>query len=182
MELIQYPEGIKVITGFLDSDKCESIIKRSEEMGFEEAPINTLGGAEIFKEVRNNNRVMFDDYDLAEELFKKIHPFVPQEYGGWTLYNLNERFRIYRYEREQYFKWHSDGSFMRTYTETSHVTFMIYLNEGFSGGVTDFKNCSVTPSRGAALLFPHPLVHQGAPVTGGKKYVLRTDVMYRLLI
>jgi len=74
-------------------------------MGFEEAPINTLGGAEIYKEVRNNNRVMFDDYDLEEELFQKIRPFMPQEYDGWTLYNLNERFRIYRYEREQYFKW-----------------------------------------------------------------------------
>jgi len=48
---------------------------------------------------------MFDDYDLEEELFQKIRPFMPQEYDGWTLYNLNERFRIYRYEREQYFKW-----------------------------------------------------------------------------
>ncbi len=99
MELIQYPDEIKVITDFFDSDECESIIKRSEEMGFEEAPINTLGGAELFKEARNNNRVMFDDYDLAEELFQKIRTYLPQEFIDCSLYNLNERFRIYRYER-----------------------------------------------------------------------------------
>src|SRR4051794_13433292 len=31
---------------------------------------------------------------------------------------------------------------------------------------------------GTALLFHHPLVHQGAAVTRGREYVLRTDVMY----
>jgi hypothetical protein len=30
-----------------------------------------------------------------------------------------------------------------------------------------------------ALVFEHPVRHQGAPVTAGRKYVLRTDVMYR---
>jgi hypothetical protein len=29
------------------------------------------------------------------------------------------------------------------------------------------------------LLFEHSLVHQGAPVLRGHKYVLRTDVMFR---
>jgi prolyl 4-hydroxylase len=179
MELIQYPEDIMVITDFLDSEECESIIKRADAMGYEEAPINTLSGAEVFKDLRNNNRVMFDDFDLAGELFRKIRQFLPQEVDGCSLYNLNERFRIYRYEREQYFKWHRDGSFMREYTEISKITFMIYLNEGFSGGTTDFVYCNITPSRGSALLFPHLTRHQGAPVKRGVKYVLRTDVMYK---
>lgn len=30
-----------------------------------------------------------------------------------------------------------------------------------------------------ALLFQHPIMHRGDPVTKGRKYVLRTDVMYR---
>ena len=149
-------------------------------MEYDEAPINTLSGAEVFKDIRNNSRVMFDDYDLADELFQKIRPFLPRILEGWTLYNLNERFRIYRYERGQYFKWHRDGSFMREVTEASKITFMIYLNEGFTGGETDFLNCRITPRRGAALLFPHLLRHQGDPVKKGIKYVLRTDVMYLL--
>jgi hypothetical protein len=30
-----------------------------------------------------------------------------------------------------------------------------------------------------ALLFHHPILHRGDPVAVGRKYVLRTDVMYR---
>jgi hypothetical protein len=29
-----------------------------------------------------------------------------------------------------------------------------------------------------ALLFHHPISHRGDPVIAGRKYVLRTDVMY----
>jgi hypothetical protein len=29
-----------------------------------------------------------------------------------------------------------------------------------------------------ALVFLHPLLHAGTPVRNGRKYVLRTDVMY----
>ncbi len=180
MELIQYPLDIKLITGFLEPDLCESLIRRADAMGYTEAPINTLTGSEVFSDIRNNNRVMFDDHELAETLFEKVGPYLPNIYEGWTLYNLNERFRVYRYEREQYFKWHRDGAFMRDVTETSKITFMVYLNDAFSGGETDFFNFRITPISGAALLFPHQHRHQGNPVKQGVKYVLRTDVMYRL--
>jgi hypothetical protein len=36
----------------------------------------------------------------------------------------------------------------------------------------------VRPVRGTALVFRHRLLHEGAPVLTGRKYVLRTDVMY----
>ena len=41
----------------------------------------------------------------------------------------------------------------------------------------------VVPVAGSALFFPHgdaceALVHEGARVTAGKKYILRTDVIY----
>jgi hypothetical protein len=32
---------------------------------------------------------------------------------------------------------------------------------------------------GKALFFEHDVRHQGAPVERGRRYVLRTDVMYR---
>jgi len=35
------------------------------------------------------------------------------------------------------------------------------------------------PERGKALVFYHRQVHEGTPVVRGRKYVLRTDVMYR---
>jgi hypothetical protein len=46
------------------------------------------------------------------------------------------------------------------------------------GGETRFENVSVAPAPGLALVFDHYLMHEGAPVIEGQKYVLRTDVMY----
>ena len=37
----------------------------------------------------------------------------------------------------------------------------------------------VTPERGKALVFYHRQLHEGMPVVRGRKYVLRTEVMYR---
>jgi hypothetical protein len=61
---------------------------------------------------------------------------------------------------------------------------MFYLNEDCEGGTTDFMfvaddELHVVPQTGMGLVFSHPLYHRGAPVISGKKYVLRTDVMYR---
>ena len=58
---------------------------------------------------------------------------------------------------------------------------MAYLNDGFAGGETKFYRgpleLTVTPVRGQALVFFHRLLHEGAPVERGRKYVLRTDVI-----
>jgi len=93
----------------------------------------------------------------------------------------NERFRCYRYDIDQRFAPHYDGAFIRNDTERSHLTFMVYLNEGFGGGATEFHDFGITvvPKTGMALLFQHFLLHEGCFVTSGLKYALRTDVMYR---
>ncbi|WP_434345440.1 2OG-Fe(II) oxygenase [Myxococcus virescens] len=76
---------------------------------------------------------------------------------------------------------HFDGAFVRTRDERSLLTFMVYLNECPGGGATNFLSLghSVTPRTGSALLFNHHLLHEGATVTQGRKYALRTDPMYR---
>ena len=180
MELVEYPEDIKLILEFVELDRCRSIIQHADALGYEDAPINTLTGFEIAPEVRNNNRVMFDDFDMAQEFLETLRDFLPPEVEGWSLCGVNERFRVYRYGKDQYFRWHRDGSFMRSATEISVFTFMVYLNDKFGGGATEFDSVKIEPRRGAALLFPHYLRHQGAPVEEGVKFVLRSDVMYRL--
>jgi hypothetical protein len=56
---------------------------------------------------------------------------------------------------------------------------MIYLNDDFTGGETLFENCTIRPQTGMALFFIHHIRHKGETVAAGRKYVLRTDVMYR---
>jgi prolyl 4-hydroxylase len=55
---------------------------------------------------------------------------------------------------------------------------MVYLNDDFDGGHTRFEDAIICPAAGMALFFAHHLLHEGAVITRGRKYVLRTDVMY----
>ncbi len=134
----------------------------------------------MMPEVRNNTRVMFDDVPLATRLWARLAPILPGRAPLGSL-GLNERFRFYRYDPGQAFRWHRDGRFVRDLKEASRLTFMIYLNEDFRGGATefDFPAEVVRPRTGMALVFEHGLNHQGAEVIEGTKYVLRSDVMYQ---
>lgn len=110
--------------------------------------------------------------------------FVPSPLFEREAIGLNERLRYYRYQAGQTFKPHQDGSFKRENGEKSQITFMIYLNGEFEGGATNFDlrypygEIEVKPKTGMALLFLHSFRHEGAVVTHGSKYVLRSDVMY----
>jgi hypothetical protein len=49
-------------------------------------------------------------------------------------------FRVYKYLPGQQFKMHRDGSYERNENEKSFYTFLIYLNDDFEGGETEFEN------------------------------------------
>jgi predicted 2-oxoglutarate/Fe(II)-dependent dioxygenase YbiX len=168
------------VSDVLSADECASFIRLIESKGPEVAPITTGYGFVMRPDVRNNTRVMIDDPARAGWLWDRVAAFIPKRIGPWTAVGLNERFRYYRYDPGQYFRWHGDGAFTRSQYERSLLTAMVYLSDDFEGGSTDFRDYgSVIPKRGSALFFEHPLIHQGAPVVSGRKYVLRTDVMYQ---
>lgn len=176
-------ESIVTVSNFLSPEECEAVIQQTLAEGYEDAPITTFGGFAMRPDIRNNTRVMKDDPELAGRLWERMRGFVPihhRRMGTWHAQGLNERFRYYRYTEGQYFRWHGDGAFIRSTKEMSWFTAMVYLNDGFEGGTTDFQfGPSISPRRGMLLLFKHSRVHQGAPVLRGCKYVLRTDVMFR---
>lgn len=171
-----------VVPDVLDADACAQLITRIDELGPREAPVSTANGFELRPDVRNNKRVMFGDHALADELFARVLPALPPRLCGFVPHAANERFRCYRYEPGQQFRAHHDGSYHRDANECSLLTLMVYLNENFDGGNTTFLDLdiSVRPRTGMALLFQHSLLHEGSVVRAGVKYVLRSDVMYRV--
>jgi prolyl 4-hydroxylase len=174
--------AVMTVSGVLGAKDCDALIGFAEAIGFTAAPITTAFGPVMAPDIRDNTRVMIDDPARAAELWRILAPVVPVRIGDWTSVGLNERLRFYRYDRTQRFAWHRDGAFVRNGMERSQLTVLLYLNADFEGGATEIdvdEPINVKPERGSALLFVHHLRHQGAPITRGRKYVLRTDVMYR---
>jgi prolyl 4-hydroxylase len=170
--------------GLLTPAECAAWIARGEAVGYEAAPITTSRGPVMAPEIRNNTRVIIDDVAAAARLWEGAQARVPPVLDGRVAVGLNERFRLYRYDPGEYFAKHGDGHFERMDGERSLLTLIYYLNDGFEGGETRFFSrgqapMTVTPRAGSALFFQHPVLHEGAAVTVGRKYVLRTDVMYR---
>jgi predicted 2-oxoglutarate/Fe(II)-dependent dioxygenase YbiX len=172
---------------FLTEKQCDKFIRISEEFGFEDALVSSPKGQVLHKDLRNNERVMFENEKIAKWLWKRARHFVPREYEGRPAIGVNEMLRFYRYDPGQQFDWHQDFPFERDNGEQSYLTFMIYLNDDFDGGETSFEDSyseesfdefKVVPQKGMALFFEHAIHHKGEPVTRGRKYVLRTDVMY----
>ena len=120
-------------------EECQQFIDLSEQKGYEAATI-TLGRNhfELRTEVRNNDRVIYDDVQLAEQLFVRLRDLLPAQLHGWDLIGLNERFRFYRYQSGQTFKPHWDGIYARSDWESSQLSLLIYLSADFVGGETIF--------------------------------------------
>lgn len=180
MQLNQLTDHIATIDNFWTSGECKSIIEKSEAIGYLPATIETEKGQRVVTTVRNNNRVICKDEILANDIWQRLKKFAPQKIGNSKAIGLNELFRFYKYEPGQEFKRHKDQSFIRNEVEASYYTFMIYLNEGYTGGETTFNEHTIQPKQGTALIFLHELEHEGTPVKTGTKYVLRTDIMYIL--
>jgi hypothetical protein len=179
MRVVEKNSDAFIIENYLSAAMCQHYIAMGEEMGYVPSEVNFRDGSRRAEDVRNNDRVIFDDPALAASLFDRARPLLPQTIGNGALCGFNERFRFYRYGPQEYFKWHRDGSFAKSPDEASYLTFLIYLNADFEGGETEFKTERIKPQAGAALVFPHKLPHQGNEIVSGIKYVLRTDVMYR---
>ena len=121
----------------------------------------------------------------------------------------HSRWRFFRYGPHCVYRPHIDGSWPASRiddkgqyecyshdgegcTIKSYHTFLIYLNDNFQGGQTRFYvpkgdgtlvAYGIAPKCGSVLVFSQgntaSLLHEGAAVTHGHKFVIRTDVLYQ---
>jgi hypothetical protein len=181
MKVTKHSYEIITIEDFWSKSKCKDYIQESEKIGYSPALINTQFGQRRVNHVRNNDRVIHDNLELANSIWQDLKPIAPKQFGNHESIGLNERFRFYKYEVGQQFKRHRDQSFIRNQNEASYFTFMIYLNDNFEGGSTSFEDLKIKTKEGMALIFYHLLLHSGDAVMKGIKYILRTDIMFKLI-
>lgn len=169
---------------------CEELMASAREKGFEPAKVNSYGEQKTMSNVRNNERLEWDDVVLARRLGDVLlvaaadsFPFAMEDQ---VYAKTGEHFRMYRYRPGQYFKPHRDGHFQAGELE-SFVTALFYLNDADEGETIlmptsyHYKDnwIEIAPRAGDVLLFQHDFWHEGRPVASGEKYVLRTDLFYR---
>ena len=175
--------------GVLSPEACRTHIARFEAGQPHVAPIIRADGVGIDEEVRNNERVMWDDgaeanalLDALRERLQATDRALPPAFRGGALVGANPRLRVYRYEPGQRHGTHWDTEVeLEGGAVISRLTLVIYLNDDFEGGHTRFPelDVSVQAAPGRALLFQHRVLHEACAVERGAKYVLRTDVLYR---
>lgn len=186
-----------IIKEFLSADECAQLIELSEKHGYEAAMVNTGGGRQkMVTDVRRSSRAIIDSPAAAQLLHERLKPILAKHClehgpkgGGWRLCTgPNERLRFLKYEPGDYFKPHSDGRYVRAHNDPrgagdeSLMTMMLYLNEPDRGGETNFfsngRPRAIRPETGMCLIFDHDLMHEGALLKQGRKYAIRTDIMY----
>lgn len=178
----QVPGAFQLLNVFT-KDECERLITLSESMGY-------LADAAVSlpRDVRHNDSLTWVvDQQTDAIMWDRIKHLMIDEQGifnGKLALGLNARFRFYRYNKGDYFKPHSDGSWpgSRVINDQliadaygdrySQMTFLILLSEDFEGGATRFlvnaddasqparsghnvKQVDIRTPAGSVLCFPH---------------------------
>ena len=167
---------------------CDAILDSVRGAEWLAGTVNRASGREVDARVRDNLIAIVRDPELATTMWATITPHLPATMStAWdgprrtvSAHGLFEPLRVYRYEVGHHFGLHSDQSYTRG-DARSLLTLLLYLNDDFDGGETEFpdEHQTITPCTGDALWFQHAVLHAGKRVTRGTKYVLRTDVLYR---
>jgi len=183
-----------ILFNVLSKEECKHIIEASEKYGYEKAETYCF----LYRD-RYNDRMMSDDIEFSNFIFNRTKEFLPNQLRGYAISKLNNRWRYCRYYKDHFFGGHTDGVFQTTKKENgvsihekSFYTFMLYLNSpkdgNYEGGNTNFLDSNtrkitkaVIPETGMALVFRQEdlsLLHEGAKLLSGTKYILRSDILY----
>lgn len=115
--------------------------------------------------VQNNKKVFYNWKDRPLDDYSIAH-----SWAGTTI--------LRTYDPSDTYHWHTDHS----PNEIAEYSYIIYLNDDFEGGETQFKydNITVSPKRASVLCFPvdNYHLHRGLEVKSGHKRII-WNCLYR---
>eukprot|EP01119_Soliformovum_irregulare_P018517 TRINITY_DN5698_c0_g1_i5.p1 TRINITY_DN5698_c0_g1~~TRINITY_DN5698_c0_g1_i5.p1 ORF type:complete len:716 (-),score=113.85 TRINITY_DN5698_c0_g1_i5:50-2197(-) len=185
------------VDGFLSDDECRHYLAEAEQLGFESL------NKEFKVDHRNNLRTSAHSPELAAVLFDRVkcvlnrhdvegvRPIGQGNEGHWFPTGMDPWFKFSKYDVGTYFHAHMDLPYYISEDERTIYTVMIFLNDDFEGGKTNFFQrdeptskdeevmLSIEPKLRRAILFNHDTRHAGAILTRGCKYILRSEIIFR---
>lgn len=174
-DIPEVPGAFQLLNVFT-AEECKALINITETLGYlPDAAVS------LPREVRHNHNLTWVVDETTDQL---IWQRCAQLFKGLEAVGINARFRFYRYEEGDYFKFHTDGAWpgsrvidqklvANAYPDRySEMTFLILLSEDFDGGATRFrvnandpyqpvsrhapiKDVDIRTPAGSVLCFPH---------------------------
>lgn len=207
---VDIPEvpGTFQLMNVLSDAEADGLVELAEQMGFHpDAPVS------LPHDVRHNDNLNWVVSEAIDGLFwERTGHLLTDSVGKQVAVGINARFRFYRYGLGDYFAPHTDGAWPGSRVvdgvlvadaygdRYSQYSYLVFLNDGYEGGTTQFLVSSSDPGKpardqddvnlvsvrtpkGAVLCFPHGshpqhCVHASEEITSGTKYIIRTDVLY----
>ncbi len=183
------PPGLLIIENFIDDVNCEKIIEHTENIKFSKASIEKINNnnSEINESQRKTEIFDLGDFNnmVKAQLVNTFKKTI-MEYYKKTI-NFYEQPHILRYSVGGFYNLHSDAEYWNHHekswirTNRRELSFLIYLNDDFTGGDLDFPNFNFQykPKKGDFLCFPsdHRFMHQALPTITGTRYAIVTWAM-----
>lgn len=172
--MIEYEKyKIWTISNFLSDEECTKYIDQINNPK-EIIPFTNSGLFENNKYVDNKlaqtfyQRLMLHNIDTVTPLIKANKLIMTGKYEPSDAFGLHTDTGLF-YDRKKKLK--------------SRYTLLIYLNDNFEGGSTQFytdrfkPTFEIVPEKGKALLFDIDLWHQGKPLHSGNKYWIGCEII-----
>jgi hypothetical protein len=179
---------IAVIEHFASPEECQWLIARAASGGLQRAKVYRSSSTAQVAETRTNREMSFTIFN-ADVVLSLIRDRISAAVGSPVSHF--EIAKLLHYSPGEQFALHADFIEAKTPDLARELaargqrsaTFLIYLNDGYEGGATQFPRLSwqYRGGRGDALLFSnvdesgapdYDTIHAGMPPTSGSKWVL----------
>ena len=188
---------IVVLERFANAQECQWLIGRAASGGLQRAKVYRNSSTAQIAETRTNREMSFTIFN-ADVVLSLIRDRISAAVGAPVSHF--EIAKLLHYSPGEQFALHADFIEAKTPDLARELaargqrcaTFLIYLNDGYEGGATQFPRLSwqYRGGRGDALLFSnvdangapdYDTIHAGMPPTSGEKWVLSQWIRTRPL-
>jgi prolyl 4-hydroxylase len=177
-----YKLEIFTITDFLTNDECNSISDLIKQNHYQSLVAGTK--SENYSNARTSSTSnLFEDNNIISQINQKIYNElnITKEFAEPTQGQLYEIGQEYKYHNDYF--WGSDVDKYCNVSGQRTYTCMIYLNDNFEGGETDFwyLGIKIKPKTGKAVFWKNSeglgnenigSLHAGSPVVSGEKMII----------
>ena len=139
-----------------------------------------------YSDFKNGKVIMPEVSQVMWDKIKKVLPdiYIDDQGLAWRFEGVTKYVMYALLEPGQSFPIHTDtGAEYSADGKQSKFTVLIYLNDNFQGGATQFydknftRTFEVTPKTGRTLVFDIELFHAGSPIEQGQKLWIGTELV-----